>query len=93
MVQGHEAGSGGPQSRAVEEVAATPATTEGRKEEVSAPPTWIQTVIGAVMAFAFGSADAFYFHSFSKDTDLLVVMGALAALGIHGAFTTGKASS
>lgn len=92
MVPGNATGRVGSRGRAGEEGEAAPATTEGREEEMSLP-TWVQTVIGAVMAFAFGSADAFYFHSFSKDTDLLVVMGALAALGIHGAFVTGKSSA
>lgn len=56
------------------------------------PPTWIQTTIGAVLSFGFGAADAWQFHSFAKEVDLLFLVGALAASGIHVAYAQGKAS-
>lgn len=44
---------------------------------------WYSVLIGAMIACGVGVGDAFHFHSFGTNADLILFMGGLAALGLH----------
>lgn len=41
---------------------------------------WVH--LAALLAIALGAVDLWYFHSFSRDTELLFIVGGLAGMGL-----------
>ena len=46
-------------------------------------------LIAGLIAFAFGVADLWFFHSLDKQTDITFLTGGIAAIGGTGAFLAG----
>lgn len=52
-------------------------------------PGGVRVLVAALIASAIGAADAFLFHSFAREVDLLLIVSALTTLGIHVAYDAG----
>lgn len=44
---------------------------------------WYSVIIGSLIACGIATADAFHYHSFGTNADLILFMGGLGALGLH----------
>jgi hypothetical protein len=49
---------------------------------------WISVIIAAIISCGAGLLDAFQFHYFGANTDLVLLMAGLGALGLHTTATT-----
>ena len=53
--------------------------------------TW--TRLTALVVIALGAVDSFVFHRWGTNTDLVMIVGAAAALGVHVAMTASAAAA
>ena len=54
---------------------------------IGSPTTW--TRFTALVVIALGALDSFVFHRWGTSTDLVMIVGSAAALGVHVAMSAG----